>query len=82
MNERTPFGWNNWRKMSGVICDKRVPPHVKGNIHKTIVQPAMLYGIGILRICSHLLVGSGGIWGAHVPDNAYAHDILVVDMHP
>ena len=29
--------------MSGVLCDKRVPPHVKGKIHKMIVQPAMLY---------------------------------------
>ena len=38
-------GWNNWTKMSGVLCDKKVPPHVKGNIHKMIVQPAMLYGM-------------------------------------
>ena len=41
---RRQCGWNNWRKMSGVLCDKRVPPHVKGKIHKMIVQPAMLYG--------------------------------------
>ena len=31
--------------MSGVLCDKRVPPRVKGKIHKVIVQPAMLYGM-------------------------------------
>ena len=31
--------------MSGVLCDKRVPPHVKGKIHKMIVQPAMLCGM-------------------------------------
>ena len=31
--------------MSGVLCDKRVPPHAKGKIHKMIVQPAMLYGM-------------------------------------
>ena len=45
VNRRTQCGWNNWRKMSGILCDKRVPPHVKGKIHKMIVQPAMLYGI-------------------------------------
>ena len=45
ITKRTQCGWNNWRKMSGVLCDKRVPPHVKGNIHKMIVQPAMLYGM-------------------------------------
>ena len=42
INKRTQCGWNNWRKMSGVPCDTRVPPHVKGHIHKKIVQPAML----------------------------------------
>ena len=45
VNKRTQCGWNNWMKMSGVLCDKRVPPHVKGNIHKMIVQLAMLYGM-------------------------------------
>ena len=29
-NKRTPCGLSNWRKRSGVLCDKRVPPHVKG----------------------------------------------------
>ena len=26
VNKMTQCGWNNWRKMSGVLCDKRVPP--------------------------------------------------------
>ncbi len=30
INKRNQCGWNNWRKMSDVLCDKRVPPHVKG----------------------------------------------------
>ena len=45
INKRTQCGWNNWKKMSSVLCDKRVPPHVKGKIHKIIFQPAMLYGM-------------------------------------
>ena len=45
INKRTQCGWNDWRKMSGVLCDNRVPPHVKGKINKMIVQPAMLYGM-------------------------------------
>ena len=36
---------NNWRNMPGVQCDNRVPPHVKGNVHKMIVHPAVLYGM-------------------------------------
>ena len=34
-------GWNGWRRMSGVICDRRV----KGNVYKVAVRPAMLYGL-------------------------------------
>ena len=52
INKRTQCGWNNWRKMSGVLCDKRAPQHVKGKIHKTIVQPAMLYGMETVPVTS------------------------------
>ena len=45
-------GWNNWRKMAGVLYDKRVPQHVKGKIHKMIVQPAMLYGMETVPVTS------------------------------
>ena len=38
--------------MSGIVCDKRVPPHVKGKIHKMIVQPAMLYGMETVPVTS------------------------------
>ena len=38
--------------MSGVLCDKRVPPHVKGKIHNMIVQPAMLYGMEAVPVTS------------------------------
>ena len=51
INKRNQCGWNNWRNMSGVLCDTRVPPHVKGKIHKMIVQPAMLYGMETVRQC-------------------------------
>ena len=31
--------------MAVFLCDKRVPPRVKGNIHNMIVQLAMQYGM-------------------------------------
>ena len=52
INKRTQCGWNNWRKMSGVLCDNRVPPHMKGKIHEMIVQPAMLYGMETVPVTS------------------------------
>ena len=54
LNKRTRCGWHNWRKMSAVLCDKRIglPPHCKGYIHNMIVQPATLYGMGTVPMTS------------------------------
>ena len=60
INKRTHCGWDNWRKMSGVLCYKRVPQHVKGKIHKTIVQPAMLYGMETVPVTSSNVKKSEG----------------------
>ena len=37
VNLRIKCGWHNWRKVSGVICYRRVPVRVKGKVHKTVV---------------------------------------------
>ena len=50
VNRRIQAGWNNWRKMSGILCDKKVPNRVKGKILKTVVQPAMLFSIGTVPL--------------------------------
>ena len=42
---RLQAGWNNWRRMSGVIFDRRLSACVKGKVYKTVVRPAMLYGL-------------------------------------
>ena len=34
---RISAGWNSWRKVRVVLCDKKMPPKVKGKIHNTIV---------------------------------------------
>ena len=52
VNKRTLSGWNNWSKMAGVLCDNRVTPHVKGKIHKIIVQSVMLYGMETVPMTS------------------------------
>ena len=45
VNKRIQAGWSGWKKVTGVLCDKRVPAQVKGRIFKTMVRPAMLYGV-------------------------------------
>ena len=31
--------------MSGVLCDKKLSARVKGKMNKSVVRPAMLYGM-------------------------------------
>ena len=45
VKKRVQAGWNLWRRMSGVICDRRVPVRVRGKVYKVAVRPAMLYGL-------------------------------------
>ena len=42
VKKRVQAGWNEWRRMSVAICDRRVPARVKGNVYKVAVRPAML----------------------------------------
>ena len=34
----------NWKKSSGVLCDKRINIKLKSKMYKTVVRPAMLHG--------------------------------------
>ena len=45
VKKRVQAGWNGWRRMPGVICDRRVPARVKEKVYKAAVRPAMLYGL-------------------------------------
>ena len=42
IKHRIRSGWNNWRKITGVVCYKRIPIRLKGGIHKAIVRPALM----------------------------------------
>ena len=42
--KRVGAGWMNWKKCSGMLCDKRMPVKLKGKVYRTVVRPAMLYG--------------------------------------
>ena len=44
VNHRVQSGLRNWKKVSGVLCDRRMKVKIKGKVYKTIVRPAMVYG--------------------------------------
>ena len=45
VTRRIQAGWNNWREVSGVLCDRRMPVKLKVKVYETVVQPAMMYGM-------------------------------------
>ncbi|KAK3558000.1 hypothetical protein QTP86_005613 [Hemibagrus guttatus] len=38
-------GWNGWRKVWGVRCERKISARIKGKVYRTVVRPAMLYGL-------------------------------------
>ena len=44
MAHRIQSGWKNWKRVSGILCDRRISFRVKGKVYKTVVRPAMMYG--------------------------------------
>ena len=45
IQKRIQAGWSNWRKVTGVMCDKRMSARLKGKVFKSVVRPAMMYGL-------------------------------------
>ncbi|KAK3517823.1 hypothetical protein QTP70_018978, partial [Hemibagrus guttatus] len=45
VKKRVQAGWNVWRKVSGVLCDQKISARIKGKVYRTVVRPAMLYGL-------------------------------------
>nr|XP_033508012.1 uncharacterized protein LOC117273039 [Nicotiana tomentosiformis] len=39
---RIGAGWMKWRLSSGVLCDKNMPPRLKGKFYRVMVRPDML----------------------------------------
>ena len=44
ISQRVSAAWGNWKRCSGVLYDRRMPVKMKGNVYKTVVRQALLYG--------------------------------------
>ncbi|KAK3543975.1 hypothetical protein QTP70_032735, partial [Hemibagrus guttatus] len=45
VKKRVQAGWNGWRKVWGVLCDRKISARIMGKVYRTVVRPAMLYGL-------------------------------------
>ncbi|KAK3506727.1 hypothetical protein QTP70_018270 [Hemibagrus guttatus] len=45
VKKRVQAGWNGWRKVLGVLCNRKISARIKGKVYRTVVRPAMLYGL-------------------------------------
>ena len=50
VKKRVHAGWNGWRRVSGVICGRRLPARVKGKVYSSAVRPAMVYGLETVAV--------------------------------
>ena len=50
VKKRVQVPWYEWRKVSGVICYRRLPARVKGKVHSSVVRPAMVYGLEMVAV--------------------------------
>ncbi|KAK3528688.1 hypothetical protein QTP70_009065 [Hemibagrus guttatus] len=55
VKKRVQAGWNGWRKVSGVLCDRKISVRIKGKVYRTVVRPAMLYGLETVSLRKKLL---------------------------
>ncbi|KAI5715312.1 hypothetical protein M8J77_013954 [Diaphorina citri] len=44
IEHRVNVAWMSWKRMSGILCDRRMSLRMKSKIYKTVVRPAMMYG--------------------------------------
>ena len=43
VTHRVQSGWKNWKRVSGVLCDRRMIVKIKGKVYRTVVRPALVY---------------------------------------
>ena len=53
-------GWKSWKRVSRILCDRRISLRIKGKVYKTVIRPAMMYGAGAIEESTREEVGCGG----------------------
>ena len=65
VRKRVQEGWNEWRKVWRVICDRRLPARVKGKVYSSVVRPAMVYGLETVAVTKKQVEETEVVWTCH-----------------
>ena len=55
MRRRIQAGWMNWKKVSGVLCDRKLSARVKSKMYKSVVRPAMIHRMETVEVTERLV---------------------------
>ena len=55
VRRRMQAGWQSWRRVSGVLCDRKLSARLKGKIYKCAVRPAVLYGMETVAVTERMV---------------------------
>ena len=44
MTQIIQSGCENWKRVSSVMCDRKISLRIKGILYRTVVRPTMMYG--------------------------------------
>ncbi|VDP28245.1 unnamed protein product [Heligmosomoides polygyrus] len=44
VNSHVSAAWSKWRSLTGVLCDRKIPEHLKSKIYRAVVRPVAMYG--------------------------------------
>ena len=47
VTHRVQSGWKNFKRVSGVLCDREINVNIKGKVSRTVVRPALVYGADV-----------------------------------
>ena len=50
VRRRIQAGWMSWKRVSGVLCDRKLSARVKGKMYQSVARPAMLYGMETVAV--------------------------------
>ena len=50
VKKRVQAEWNGWRRVSEVICYRRLPARVKGKVYSSVVRSAIVYGLKTVTV--------------------------------